>query len=61
MNAAGAQRVSLLAHPDAGAEFVRSVAAEAQLTAGAQLSCRCVPPLLIGVRLGIDEDLTSGV
>ena len=40
MNAAGAQRVSLLAHPDAGAEFVSSVAAEAQFTAGASLSCR---------------------
>jgi hypothetical protein len=40
MSAAGAQRVYLLAHADAGAEFVGSVAAEAQLTAGAHLCCR---------------------
>jgi hypothetical protein len=40
MNTAGARRVSLLAHPDGGAEFVSSVAAEAQLTAGAHLCCR---------------------
>jgi hypothetical protein len=39
MSAAGA-RADLLAHPDAGGEFVWSVAAEARFTAGASLSCR---------------------
>jgi len=34
------QRVYLLAHPDAGGEFVWSIAAEAHFTAGATLSCR---------------------
>jgi len=40
MSAAGAQRAFLLAHPDAGGEFVWSIAAEAQFTAGASLCCR---------------------
>src|SRR5215469_16891245 len=40
MSAAGARRVFLLAHPDAGGEFVWSIAAEAQFTAGASLRCR---------------------
>jgi len=40
MSASGAQRAYLLAHPDAGGEFVWSIAAEARLTAGAGLSCR---------------------
>jgi len=40
MSAAGAQRAFLLAHPDAGGEFVWSIAAEAQFTAGTSLRCR---------------------
>jgi hypothetical protein len=40
MSAPGAQRAYLLAHPDAGGEFVRSIAAEAQLTERATLLCR---------------------
>lgn len=34
------QRAYLLAHPDAGGEFVWSIAAEAHFTRGAALSCR---------------------
>lgn len=40
MSAASARRAFLLAHPDAGGEFVWSIAAEAQLTAGVSLRCR---------------------
>src|SRR6516162_2515955 len=40
MSTPDAQRVYLLAHPDAGGEFVWSIAAEAQLTAAATLACR---------------------
>jgi hypothetical protein len=40
MSAAGAQRAYLLAHPDVGGEFVWSVVAEVQFTAGASLCCR---------------------
>jgi hypothetical protein len=40
MSAAGAQRAYLLAHPDAGGEFVWSIAVEAQFTPRATLSCR---------------------
>jgi hypothetical protein len=40
MSTPGAQRAYLLAHPDAGGGFVRSIAAEAQLTAAATLACR---------------------
>ena len=40
MSSAGAQRAYLFAHPDAGGDFVWSVAVEAQFTAGATLSCR---------------------
>jgi hypothetical protein len=40
MSTPGAQRAYLLAHPDAGGEFVWSIAAEAQLTEGATLVCR---------------------
>jgi len=39
MSPAGAQRAYLLAHPDAGGDFVWSIAAEAQFTAGATLVC----------------------
>jgi hypothetical protein len=37
---AGARRAYLLAHPDAGGEFVWGITAEAQLTAAATLTCR---------------------
>jgi hypothetical protein len=40
MSAAGARRAFLLAHPDAGGEFVWSISAEAQFIAGASLRCR---------------------
>jgi hypothetical protein len=40
MSAAGAQRAYLLAHPDAGGDFVWSIAAEALFTVGATLACR---------------------
>jgi hypothetical protein len=40
MSCAGAQRAYLFAHPDAGGDFVWSIAAEAQFSAGATLSCR---------------------
>ncbi len=40
MSLDSAQRANLLAHPDAGGEFVWSIAAEAQITSGATLSCR---------------------
>ena len=39
MDASPAQRTYLLAHPDAGGEFVWSIAAEAQFTSGASLFC----------------------
>ena len=40
MSAYSAQRAYLLAHPDAGAEPLWSIAAEAQFTAGTSLCCR---------------------
>ena len=40
MSSAGAQRAYLFAHPDAGGVFVWSMAAEAEFSAGATLSCR---------------------
>ena len=40
MSHAAAQRAYLLAHPDAGGEFVWSIAVEAQFTPGATLACR---------------------
>jgi len=40
MTLPGALRAHLLAHPDAGGEFVWSIAAEVQLAAGAALACR---------------------
>jgi hypothetical protein len=40
MSPAGAQRAYLFAHPDAGGDFVWSIAAEAQFMPGATLSCR---------------------
>ena len=40
MSSAGAQRAYLFAHADAGGDFVWSIAAEAQFSAGAILSCR---------------------
>ena len=42
MSSVSPQRAYLLAHPDAGGEFVWSIAAEAQLTSAATLSCRFV-------------------
>ena len=40
MNASGAERTYLLAHPDAGGESVWSIETEAQFTAGTSLCCR---------------------
>jgi len=40
MSTPGAQCAYLLAHPDAGGEFVWSIAAQAQLTGAATLACR---------------------
>jgi hypothetical protein len=40
MSLASPQRAYLLAHPDAGGEFVWSIAAEAELTSRGALSCR---------------------
>lgn len=40
MSFTGAQRAYLLAHPDAGGEFVWSIAAEAHYTASGTLTCR---------------------
>jgi hypothetical protein len=40
MSPTGAQRAVLLAHPEAGGEFVWSITAEAHYTAGGPLSCR---------------------
>jgi hypothetical protein len=42
MSSAGAQRAYLLAHPDAGGEFVWGITAEAEFVAGATLTCRYV-------------------
>ena len=42
MSLAGARRAYLLAHPDAGGEFVWGIGAEAEFTAAATLTCRYV-------------------